>query len=372
MKKTIATRLERFRNILSRNTIDTFMVLIEENRRYLSGFTGEDTQFDESAGALFITATDLMLATDSRFDVQAGSEAPGYEIVCHKQGLVKALPHILDALKTKRLGFESVRLSCLQYEKITGEINARDLDVELVPCNEIIENLRIVKEPPETAAIRKALAIAESVFEKLVPTLKPGMTESSVAWEMEKAMREAGAEALSFPSIIASGPNSALPHAIPGPRKLMAGEPLLFDWGVKRGGYCSDISRTVILGRADETFTKVYRTVLEAQALAIDAIKPGVSTKAVDDIARNHINRMGFEGRFGHGLGHGVGLAVHEPPRLSPLSETVLEPGMVVTVEPGIYLPEWGGVRLENLVAVTENGAEVLNGHDLAGFDPCI
>jgi Xaa-Pro aminopeptidase len=187
------------------------------------------------------------------------------------------------------------------------------------------------------------------------------MTEMEAAWLMEKGMRENGAEGLSFPVIVAAGPNSALPHAVPGHRRLKPGEPILFDWGTRLGGYCSDISRTIIIGKPDPIFTNVYRTVQDAQRKAIRALKPGLSTKAADAVARWHIENKGFKGRFGHGLGHGVGLAIHEQPRLSPLSDHKIKTGMVFTVEPGIYIPKWGGVRIEDMVVVGRKGAQVLN-----------
>lgn len=337
------------------------MVIVGENRKYLSGFTGEDTQFDESAGILLITAKRAVLATDSRYDLQAQSEAPLFEIVQYKEGLSKELPRILTSLGTKALGFESVRLTCQQYKLIEEGLRTAGLGISLVPEENIVESLRILKAPFEIKAIRKALKIAENVFMGLVPTLKPGLHETEIAWEMEKRLREAGAEALSFPTIVAAGPNSALPHAIPGSRKISPGEPILFDWGVRLDGYCSDISRMVYIGKPDKTYKKIYQTVIDAQRFATDAVKPGVSTKVVDAMARNHIEKKGFKGKFGHGLGHGVGMAIHEAPRLSPLKESILEPGMVFTIEPGIYIADWGGVRLENMATVTENGVEVLN-----------
>jgi Xaa-Pro aminopeptidase len=185
---------------------------------------------------------------------------------------------------------------------------------------------------------------------------------------MEKAMREAGAQGLSFPVIVASGPNSALPHAIPTERKLRRGEPILFDWGARLHEYCSDTTRTVIMGRPDDQFKTVFNTVVEARDMAIDAIKAGVSGTQVDRIARDHIEQNGFAGKFGHGLGHGTGLAVHESPRLSPVRDQQLEAGMIVTVEPGIYLPGWGGIRMENQVVVRDTHAQVLN--DPAPFNP--
>jgi Xaa-Pro aminopeptidase len=346
------------------------MVLVEENRRYLSGFTGEDGQFDESAGALFINAQKLVLATDSRYELQAKNEAPLYEIYCYREGLDKSLPEILKALDTRALGFESNRLSFLQYQKMEEQLKSGKQQIQLVGTENIVEDLRVIKEETEIRAILQSLAIAESVFTNFSNRICSGMTEKEAAWEMEKGMREAGAEALSFPTIVASGPNSALPHAIPGERRIAEGEPILFDWGAKLNGYCSDISRMIVIGQADENFKKIYSTVLHAQQAAIKAIGPGMSSRRVDEVARKYIDDMGYKGKFGHGLGHGVGIAVHEPPRLSPLKDTKLEVGMVFTVEPGIYIPEWGGVRIENMVVVRENGAEVLNqlGAGIEGF----
>jgi len=365
LKKTIEKRVERLRKSLAENNIDSLLVLVEENRRYLSGFTGEDTRFDETAGALFITDKRLILATDSRNDLQAAREAPLYEIICYKKGLVKELPNIINTLQTKRLGFESIRMSYMQYNKICGQLSSSDIDVELVEADNIMECLRAVKEQSELEEIKKALFIAESVFINFAEnTIKPGMTEKEAAWILEKNLREAGADSLSFPIIVASGPNSALPHAIPGNRNFHKGEPILFDWGARLNGYCSDISRTLVIGSPDDKFKKIFNTVLDAQLKAIDAIKPGISSKDVDEIARNHIDSMAFKDNFGHGLGHGIGLAVHEPPGISSLKDTLLEKQMVFTVEPGIYIPGWGGIRLENMVVVRKDGAEVLNSHD--------
>lgn len=364
MKTAVENRLETFRNMLLEKQFDTFMILIEENRRYLSGFTGEDTQFDESAGALFVCSHNLILATDSRFELQAEKEAPLYDLYCYKDGLAKALPEILDSLKTKRLGFESMRLSHFQYNDICEELKAGKIQIELLGVENFVEDLRLKKEEAEIKAIKKSLSIAESAFQSFLTTVSPGMTEKEAAWAMEKEIREAGADALSFSTIAASGPNSALPHAIPENRRFKKGEPILFDWGAKLDGYCSDISRTFVIGQTDETYRNVFTTVKDAQQFAIEAIRPGISGKKVDEVARNHIESRGYKDKFGHGLGHGVGLAVHELPRLSPFKDHVLETGMVVTVEPGVYLPGWGGIRIENMVVVREEGAEVLNDID--------
>lgn len=354
-------RIDDIREALTAKKIDTLLVLVEENRRYLSGFTGEDHQFDESAGGLLITLDELILVTDSRFEIQAGTEAPLYEVVIYRKGLAKELPALLRRLGTRRLGFEEKRISMYQYRQFQKEMADGDLSVDWVPLESCVEKLRQAKSAQEIEATRAALALAEASFQRVVQTLKPGLTESYVAWALERDLRESGADALSFPVIVAAGPNGALPHAIPTQRPIQTSEPILFDWGVKLNGYCSDTSRTVVMGPAEDTFIKIHQTVLQAQHLAIQAIKTGASSTMVDSQARDHIRRQGFEGKFGHGLGHGTGLAVHEGPRLSPLKENTLERGMIVTVEPGIYIEGWGGVRIENQVVVEDNGAMVLN-----------
>jgi len=362
MKTVISERIEALRRAIKEDGLDGLMVSVGENRFYLSGYTGEDSQFDESAGTLFITSEKLILATDSRFDEQARDEAPLYQVVRYKEGLEKELPQILSQLnRPLRLGFEKVRLSYKNYESLTRAIQTSGIKTELIPTEDLVERLRIIKSEEEIDATRNALNLAEKAFAQLRSTLKIGMSEREAAWKLEQQVRSAGAQALSFPSIVASGPNAALPHAIPGDRRFKASETILFDWGARLSHYCSDISRTLCFGTPDDLFLKVFHTVLDAQKKASAAIKAGVSSKAVDQIARGYIEQMGFKDNFGHGLGHGTGLAIHEAPRLSPLKDTVLEAGMIVTVEPGIYIPGWGGVRLENQVVVRENGAEVLN-----------
>ena len=361
MKGTTTNRMARLRARLLDKGLDTFLVLVEENRRYLSGFTGKDGQFDESAGALLITPGRQLLATDSRYEAQARTEAPEFEVFCYKQGLAQSLPEILSTLDTELLGFESVRLSHLQFEKFKKELKKQDCSVSIIPTEGLVEELRMIKEENELHAIRQSLALSESVFEAVREELAPGISEKEIAWTIERDLREKGAESIAFPPIVASGPNAALPHALPSDRRLGQGEPILFDWGGRLNGYCSDISRTIVLGRPDSTFKTVYQVVRDAQSMAVQAIKSGISTVAVDKIARDYIAANGFGDHFGHGLGHGVGLAVHEKPHLSPFRAMDLEAGMVTTVEPGIYIPGWGGVRLENMVVVQEGGAVVLN-----------
>jgi Xaa-Pro aminopeptidase len=358
-------RLTALKDLLDTQPFDTLMVLEQENRRYLSGFAGEDGQCDESAGALFITAEKQVLATDSRYFTQAQKEAPLYDVFCYDKGLAHSLGEILDGLGTKKLGFETEKLSFLQYTRLQECLKKHKMAVTLQPSEGLVAQLRAVKDETEILAIRESLSLAESVFEIILETLAPGVEEKALAWAIEKGIREGGAEAIAFPPIVASGTNAARPHATPTERPIETGKPLLFDWGARLNGYCSDVSRTVILGQPDKMFETVYQVVKDAQAMALEIIKPGISTQEVDRVARDHIGAKGFAEYFGHGLGHGVGLATHEKPHLSPLRPTNLEVGMVTTIEPGIYLPDWGGIRLENLIVVRKDGAEVLNRLDL-------
>jgi len=357
----LETRILKIRERLKIQNADALIVLISPNRYYLSGFSSEDHQCDESTGALLITADQLILATDSRFELQAQQEAPLYRVVVYREGLSKLLPTLAKECGIGRLCFESIRVSVHQYHELLREFKNAQIEVELMPVEDWVEDLRITKSALEIDKTVAALELAEKAFAQMVKQIQPGMTEKQVAWALEKNMREAGAETLSFPSIIAAGRNGALPHAVPSDRPIETGEPIIIDWGARLAGYCSDTTRTIILGDPDETFLTVYRTVLEAQQRAIAAIRAGVSTKTVDAVARDYIREQGFAGKFGHGLGHGTGLAVHEAPRLSPLKDTILQSGMIVTVEPGIYLSGWGGVRIENQVVVETDGPRVLN-----------
>lgn len=368
MNSIFHARITKIRQALAANGLDALMVSVQENRYYLSGFTGEDTQFDESAGVLIISDRQQVLATDSRYALQAQAEASGFEIVCHKKGLEKELPEITAALGIKRLGFESVRLSHKNHSAYADALGKQNPPVALVATENMVETLRRIKSENEIQHTIDALRIAEKAFVEVLDAIQPGMTEKQVAWAMEKAMRESGAQGLAFPVIVASGPNSALPHAVPTDRQLARGEPILFDWGARLNQYCSDTTRTVVLGRPDEQFIRVFDTVVMARDMAIAAIQAGASGTGVDKIARDHIDRNGFAGKFGHSLGHGTGLAVHESPRLSPIKDDLLEAGMIVTVEPGIYLQGWGGIRMENQVVVRRGGARVLN--DPKPFDP--
>lgn len=294
MENTANIRISQIRSAMKEQAIDTLLVMVGENRWYASGFTAEDTQFDESSGILLISQDRLLLATDARYNLQAEHEAPAFETVTYKKGLVEALPDMLEDMNARRLGFESVRMTVHQLNELKQSLDRRNAAVELVPVQNVIEKFRLFKDQKEIDTLRKALHLAETGFGRVKQMLAPGITESDVAWLLERALREDGAEGLSFPIIVAFGPNSALPHAVPGQRKLQRGEPLLFDWGVRRDGYCSDISRTLVVGPPAEPFQRVFQTVLDAQRKAIDAITPGISGKQVDAVAREHIEAKGY------------------------------------------------------------------------------
>ncbi|MEA1968732.1 MAG: aminopeptidase P family protein, partial [Thermodesulfobacteriota bacterium] len=340
----------------------------DANRRYLSGYTGEDGSYDETAGILIITKDHLILAADPRYDTQASNETELYKVVCYKKRVEKELPKTLESINAKKVGIETERITHQQYKSIKDEISKKGLDIKFTAADDILKDFRMKKDDKEIKAIKAALKIAEKSFLQFRKEIRQGMTEKEAAWLLEKLMRTNGADSLSFPVIAASGKNSALPHAIPGDRKLKPDEPLLFDFGARLNGYCSDTTRTLIMGEPDTTFKEAYEILFTAQQKAVDKIKPGVKAKDIDKTARDYIDGTKFKGRFEHSLGHGVGIAIHEAPRLSKIDETLLEQGMVITVEPGIYIPEWGGIRLENMILVTENGAEVLNTMDYNDF----
>ena len=362
-------RLERLRELISERKINGVLIVTDYNCRYLSGFTVEDHQFDEISAALIITENAQLLFTDSRFELQAHAEARDWDIIIYRQSLSDEIASHCNQLGIKTLGFESHRLTVQRFDEIHEKINKLKNPPNLIPVLDLVETLRVVKDDTEIDLTRKALHMAERAFTEVVKNIQPGMTEKEIAWDLEKRIRQAGADGLSFPSIVATGENSALPHAVPSERKLQKGEPLLIDWGCKIDGYCSDTTRTLVFGEPDDIFKRVHHCVLEAQKRAIEVIKAGVNGRMVDATARDYINGSGFEGKFGHGLGHGTGLAVHEGPRLSPIRDDILKEGMIVTVEPGIYLPGWGGIRIEHQVIVRADGAEVMN--DLSTtFDP--
>mgnify|MGYP001242154713 CR=1 FL=1 len=349
------TRLEGIRSRFEDLGIDALIVSSDENRRYLSGFTG-------SAGSLILTSNEAVLATDFRYVEQAGQQSPYFRVL-RTLGSLDWLITLLDELGVKRLGFESQHMTVASHERLLKALNEKDLDytTSLIATSGVVETIRSVKDPLEMIALTRAIEIADQAFEEVAKTIRAGQTEAEIAWNLEKTMRELGAESVSFDTIVAAGPNAALPHHRPSDQAIRESEPLIIDMGAKYQGYCSDLSRTLCLGQPDETFRKVYDTVLGAQLAAIAMVERGMTAGDADALARTVIEEAGYGDNFGHSLGHGVGLAVHEQPGVGPNSNTILENGMAFTIEPGIYISGWGGVRIEDVVVLEDGKARVIS-----------
>jgi Xaa-Pro aminopeptidase len=344
------TRVLRLRGELEARELDAFVVTHPQNRRYLSGFTGSD-------GVLFLTLDEARLITDFRYLEQAGKEAPGLDLVeATPPEFPQALAMLVDKVGVKRLGFESHDVSFADYSEWRAAIES-----ELVPVKELVEALRAIKDEDELETIRRAAAIGDAAMAHIRESIRPGMTEKQVAWELEAYMRTHGAEAAAFDTIVGSGPNGAMAHATVSDRELQVGEPIVIDVGARVDGYHSDLTRTLVLGEPDDRFKEIYDVVLRAQEAALEGIRPGMTGRDADALARDVIREAGYGQYFRHGLGHSVGLEIHENPRASALSEAVLQPGMTLTVEPGIYITGWGGVRIEDLLALRAHGVEVLS-----------
>ena len=350
-------RVDRLRQLLEDEGIEGFVIINIEgsdslNLRYLTGFAG-------SFGILIITQTEQILLTDSRYLERVRKEVVGFEVVELKGNWAERLGEKLAELGLKRIGVNELTLSLHDAGQLRGKAK-----VEPVPLEGPVERLRLRKDEGEIARVKRAVELTDQALEYALEFVKPGMSEREVAWELEKWMRENGSDGIAFPVIAAAGPNSALPHATPSDRRIEEGDLLLLDIGARCEGYCADLTRVISIGPPSERQREVHEVVRRAQGAALAGIRVGMSGVEADRLARDAIQEAGFGDAFGHGLGHGVGLAVHEGPRLSPFAEPEpqLEPGMVVTVEPGIYLPGEFGVRIEDLTVVREEGLEVLTG----------
>ncbi len=354
-------RRARLQATLRRKKLAALLVTRPENRRYLCGYRGGDHGIAESSGALLLPARgEARLLTDSRFTLQAEREVDGIEVVCYQRGLLALLPELLADLGLTSLAFESNYTLHATASRLQSALAKRG--IKAVPNDGLVEPLRLIKEPEEIASLRRSVRLNEAVFATTLPTLTECGSEIEVALEIESEMRRQGAEGPSFATIVASGANSALPHAVPGTSPVQADGSLTIDMGLVLEGYCSDMTRNLVPGgRPDPRYLELHRLVRRAMLAGIAAIAPGVRCCDVDRAARKVISEAGYGAAFSHSLGHGVGLAVHEGPRLSRHSRQKLRPGMVVTVEPGVYLPGWGGIRLENMVVVSEDGCENLN-----------
>jgi Xaa-Pro aminopeptidase len=339
-------RLNAVRQKLDEWEVDGVLIGSDNNRRWLSGFTG-------SSGQLLITAESALIATDSRYYEQAQNEAPAFTLFKHRR-TKEDNEKLFETVGAGKIGIEAQHTTLAamsQLRKIEG--------IEWKPLPGTVEPLRQIKTPAELRQIRAAAELTDHTMSQVHKLAHPGQTERELAWELEKTMREAGAEATAFTIIVASGPNSALPHHRPGDRVLKLGDSIIIDMGAQLDGYNSDLTRTFYLGaKPSSEFWQAYNLVLGAQTAVFFHLRPEANCRQIDKIARDIIHNAGHEEHFGHGLGHGLGLEVHEGPRLSPLAEeeATLAAGMVTTIEPGVYIPGWGGIRIEDLVTITATG----------------
>lgn len=347
----VNNRLASLRQRMEEKELEAVLISQAENRRYLSSFTG-------STGFLVVSSTRAVLATDFRYVEQAKGQAADFEIVQIKGELFEWLPDLASSQGIKKVGVEAGDLSFAIYRRLVEGVPETPL--QIVPTEGLVESLRVVKDEEELTYLAKAAALADAAFEYAVSLIRPGMKEKEISWEIEKFLRERDSEGLPFDIIVASGSNSALPHAHPTERLIGPGEPIIIDLGARIEGYCSDLTRTLCLGTTDDMFRQIYDLTLGAQLTAIATIQAGMSGEQADCLSRTVIEQGGQGNAFGHGLGHGVGLAVHEDPRLGTNSSYHLRKGMVFTIEPGIYISGWGGVRIEDTVVMEGKGVKVL------------
>ena len=353
-------RIKKLQKKLKRRNIDALLVSQPHNRRYLSGYTAVDHDISESSGVLVIPASGRgYLLTDFRYQLQAEQEVSHLDIKIYRRGLTPFLKKFLAKLSISSLGFESHYTLHSTSEAFLKELGKKG--IELKPLPPLVEPMRAVKDEQEIGLIKQSVQLNEEVFQEVYPRISKSCTELDIALLIEQTMRNSGAESTSFDSIVATGENSALPHAVPTAKKIVKNGPLTIDMGLVLNGYCSDMTRSFTVGKADKTYKKIHRIVRRAQLAGMNAVKAGVTGKEVDRAARQIIEDEGYGEYFGHSLGHGVGLAVHEAPRVAVSGAAKLKEGMIITIEPGIYIPGWGGIRLENMVVVRKDGCENLN-----------
>ncbi len=348
---SFAIRRRKLRSLIREAQADGLLVTNFTNVTYLTGFTGDDSY-------LLVTGDSEALITDPRYTTQLEDECPGLALEVREPGvkMLTAVAKVVERARIERLGIEGASATVSFHESLAKALPK----LQTVVTENLVERLRIEKDKSEIDATRVACQQARRAFDVVRAGLTSSMTELEIAAELEYQARRFGAKSLSFPAIVAVGDRSALPHARPTNRQLGESDFTLIDWGVNSGLYMSDLTRMVVTGKISPKLRKIYGVVLKAQLAAIDAIQPGRTCEEIDQVARQIITRAGFGKAFGHGLGHGTGLEIHEAPRLAVGQKTVLRPGMIVTVEPGIYVPGWGGVRIEDDVLVTRTGHEVL------------
>lgn len=342
-------RLERLRHFMHKENIDALLVSDAVNRRYVTGFTG-------TSGFALVTRDRALLITDFRYVTQAREQAPHFHIIQHKGTIWQTVAEQCARLEIRSLAYEEHHLTVAQYQELEQQLKG----TALRPSAQVVERLRQIKDERELAILQKAAEIADRTYEHILSYIREGVTERDVMLELEFAMRKLGAQSSSFDIIVASGKRSALPHGVASGKKLERGDFVTLDFGAVYKGYCSDMTRTVVVGEPSARQRDIYDIVLKAQERVLQGLRPGMTGREADALARHYIMERGYGDNFGHSTGHGIGLDVHEGPVLSHKSETVLQPGMVVTVEPGIYIPDFGGVRIEDDVVITGSGCKRL------------
>jgi Xaa-Pro aminopeptidase len=360
-------RLTRLREKMAEHKLDGFVVgapaedifhTLAANRRYLSGFTG-------SMGWLLITTDQAFIAVDFRYVEQAERESPHFTLYQAVGGIEKWFATLVGeaGLAGKRIGFEAADLTVSTFQAMKKAIEAMLAPdrPKLLAAPPIVQDLRTIKDADEIAALQRAVDCGDAAFSAVAERIEPGWTEKQIAWEIEKHARENGAEHMSFPTIVAAGPHGAMPHAMPRDVAVKEGDGIVIDMGVIVDGYCSDLTRTIPVGKPDPKFVEVYDIVLTSQRTAEELVRTGMTGEEAHMLAHNVIAEAGYGENFGHGLGHGVGLLIHEAPRLARLSKDELKDGMVVTIEPGIYLTGWGGVRIEDQVVLEDSRARIMS-----------
>ena len=341
-------KLDKLRQALQEQALDGLLVTNEFNRRYMTGFTG-------TAGVALITKEDAVFITDFRYTSQAADQVKDFRIVQHDGSIIKEVATQAQNMGVKTLGFEKEAMTFGTYEQYKESLSS-----QFVPSSGIIEKIRLIKTPQEITIIKAACAIADDAFTHILDFIKPGKTELEVANELEFFMRKQGATSSSFDTIVASGLRSALPHGVATDKVIEKGDFVTLDYGALYNGYISDMTRTIAVGQPSEKLVDMYNAVLGSQLLALEKVGPNMTGKEADAVARDYLTAKGYGEAFGHSLGHGIGLEVHEAPSLSVRGETVLEPNMTVTLEPGVYLPGIGGVRIEDDILITATGNEKL------------
>lgn len=342
-------KLKKIRNRFKELSIEGLLITSSYNRRYMTGFTG-------TAGVAVISEEKAVFITDFRYTEQAAKEIEGFEIVQHTGPIIEEVANQVEKLGINRLGFEQDHVT---YQAFTAYKNALK-NSEFIPVSGAVEKLRLIKSPAEIKILKEAAEIADAAYKHILDVIKPGLKEIEVSNELEFFMRKNGAVSSSFDIIVASGYRSALPHGVASEKEIEKGDFVTLDFGAYYKGYCSDITRTFAVGEPSDELKNIYSVVLEAQLSGMNGIKPGMTGKQADALTRDYIKEKGYGEYFGHSTGHGLGMEVHEGPALSFKSDTILEPGMVVTVEPGIYVAGLGGVRIEDDTVITDNGNESL------------